>query len=561
MNIDSFYTYLEHPELLNQQTLEELNEINKRYPYFQASRILYLKNLHLLNDYRYADELKKVSIYAPSRQALYNLIHDDKIMEGNSPKHLEEMKVEDQEIVEEIAEIKAQETDALEIEEETEVAESQIPDEKPEQIQEEPIQDEIIQQVNEETQVIQETEPVIEAIEENKVPEVIPEIQTESEEVKEELIVEPVSVVVAEEMIQEPEIPEEKIVDEPVIDLPVVEEIKAEPEEIKIEANAIIEKKEEIVPKAEENKVESIADIILRKVAEIKESRKEPFKEYVYPVVEKKAEEKAVPVKEEIIVEEKIVSETEKQVEVNEQTEPEISPVVEKLNFEITENIPEIVAPISGDFVPELEKVVVDNIEEEEPEVQEELVQKVTVIEVIENEPEIPHEEPLVLSDLKLIELDETAQFEEIPQREKPVFNLPVYDVSLLLNEMADDYEEEVPEEIDSKSMSFSDWLNYMSNEKKPKKNKAKLPSLIDDFLEKQPKISIQNNTTNPQKSENQELENDVYISEPLADILSSQGHFDQAIAMYEKLALKYPEKFSYFADRILELKNRNSNQ
>lgn len=40
-------------------------------------------------------------------------------------------------------------------------------------------------------------------------------------------------------------------------------------------------------------------------------------------------------------------------------------------------------------------------------------------------------------------------------------------------------------------------------------------------------------------------------ISEPLADLLASQGHFDEAKKMYEQLMQKYPEKSSYFAAKI----------
>lgn len=549
MNIDSFFTYLEHPELLNQQTLSELNEINERYPYFQASRILYLKNLHLLNDYRYADELKKVSIYAPSRQTLYNLIHDDKIMKEFSLKDENELMETNQEAyLEEV-----QEKEIIK----TETQKEFVPEEVITENNTEQISKDIIEEVQSETIVVPETiiEPVTEftdlaetkQVEEKDIPEEISETPISADEatVKKELIPE--------------QLPEsESKVEENETILPL-EEVKTELVEIQEEVVSISEeKKEEKVTIVEENKTESIADIILRKVAEIKQSRKEPFKEYVHPVIEKKVEEKVVPVEEEMIVpEEKIVSEEEKPVEIVEPKEPEIIPVEEKLNFEITENIPEIVAPISEDYIPEEEKIIVDNVEPEEVKVPEELIKDKAVAQVDNTEPETENEEPLVLSDLKLIELDETTQFEEIPEREKPVFNIPVYDVSLLLNEMTDDYEEEVPEEINSKSMSFSDWLNYMSKEKKPKKIKAQLPDLIEDFLEKQPKISIQNDILQPPKSENQELENDVYISEPLADILNSQGHFDQAIAMYEKLALKYPEKFSYFADRILELKKK----
>ena len=40
-------------------------------------------------------------------------------------------------------------------------------------------------------------------------------------------------------------------------------------------------------------------------------------------------------------------------------------------------------------------------------------------------------------------------------------------------------------------------------------------------------------------------------ISEPLAEILASQGHLDDSKKMYEQLMVKYPEKSSYFAAKI----------
>lgn len=43
-------------------------------------------------------------------------------------------------------------------------------------------------------------------------------------------------------------------------------------------------------------------------------------------------------------------------------------------------------------------------------------------------------------------------------------------------------------------------------------------------------------------------------ISEPLAEILTSQGHLDDAKKMYEQLMLKYPEKSIYFAAKINSL-------
>ncbi len=46
-------------------------------------------------------------------------------------------------------------------------------------------------------------------------------------------------------------------------------------------------------------------------------------------------------------------------------------------------------------------------------------------------------------------------------------------------------------------------------------------------------------------------------ISEPLADLLASQGHYKEAEAMYKGLSLKYPEKSGFFAAKIKEISNK----
>ncbi len=52
-------------------------------------------------------------------------------------------------------------------------------------------------------------------------------------------------------------------------------------------------------------------------------------------------------------------------------------------------------------------------------------------------------------------------------------------------------------------------------------------------------------------------LEDDDIVSLSLAALLEGQGHYEKAIAMYEKLSLHYPEKSSFFAAKIEKLKQK----
>ncbi|MBX2985174.1 MAG: hypothetical protein LC109_11615 [Bacteroidia bacterium] len=127
---------------------------------------------------------------------------------------------------------------------------------------------------------------------------------------------------------------------------------------------------------------------------------------------------------------------------------------------------------------------------------------------------------------------------------------------------------------------SFSDWLNQFSKPIKDatesilttdstpttspppshseiKSNHSDSIALIDSFLKNQPSIS--HPKTDFFKAEKAaikslELDDDI-VTETLASIYVKQGHIPEAIWAYEKLKLKFPQKESYFAALIKELK------
>ncbi len=70
---ENIYQWIEHPELLNKESLYELRNLLGRYPYFQCIRLLYLKNLYLLGENEFEEELHKSSIYINERKVLYSM--------------------------------------------------------------------------------------------------------------------------------------------------------------------------------------------------------------------------------------------------------------------------------------------------------------------------------------------------------------------------------------------------------------------------------------------------------------------------------------------------------
>jgi tetratricopeptide (TPR) repeat protein len=80
MDAAKLYRLMDDAALLNKDTLPGLKQLVDDYPYFQTARMLYLKNLAVLNDLQFGAELKKTAIYIPDRKMLYMFIEDVRLI-------------------------------------------------------------------------------------------------------------------------------------------------------------------------------------------------------------------------------------------------------------------------------------------------------------------------------------------------------------------------------------------------------------------------------------------------------------------------------------------------
>lgn len=112
--------------------------------------------------------------------------------------------------------------------------------------------------------------------------------------------------------------------------------------------------------------------------------------------------------------------------------------------------------------------------------------------------------------------------------------------------------------------LSFSQWLQEVNKRVPAELPKTSLTgdTLIEQFIKEEPRIKVKKsgffNPVNMAKKSVQE--SDEFVTETLARIYAKQGSYHKAIRAYQKLSLKFPEKTTYFAALIEDLKRTPDN-
>ncbi|MHC5308993.1 tetratricopeptide repeat protein [Myroides sp. LJL116] len=157
---------------------------------------------------------------------------------------------------------------------------------------------------------------------------------------------------------------------------------------------------------------------------------------------------------------------------------------------------------------------------------------------------------------LKVIQLKPTStiddlieSFDRLSNNQKAAKQLEIEkNTSLPLKERLNSVEKEANIPLETQLLE--------TNEKINKAEKQKKQGLIDKFIETNPKIVP---TKKPSLTsiniEDSLVDNNSIMTETLAKIYLDQKKYQKAIQAYEILILKYPEKSSFFADQISDIK------
>ncbi|GAB4447222.1 MAG: hypothetical protein OHK0036_01250 [Bacteroidia bacterium] len=229
---------------------------------------------------------------------------------------------------------------------------------------------------------------------------------------------------------------------------------------------------------------------------------------------------------------------------------PNISENIEKKNThqEIENNSSQLKSVTNIDVQKEINKTIAESI-----------VQK----EILDIEPKIKEKAEEITSTTSVTQNIESNTEENFASNNSDNNNdndtaemLPFNSISQLLKQFSS-----CSTTTEQPTLSTSTNQNNTTENKQDKKEKIKQQQeIIDKILSNPPKSTKPIDTkfySAENKAKESLLETEDLVTETLAQIYASQGNIHKAIRAYEILSLKFPQKNTYFAAKIQELKNR----
>ncbi|WP_316634331.1 tetratricopeptide repeat protein [uncultured Flavobacterium sp.] len=509
MNVTDYTYLMNKPDAITEKQADALGSVLNEFPYFQSARALRLKGLYDQNSFKYNYALKVAAAHTTDRSVLFDFITSETFTSIQSEYYDQKLK--------DLLNITVFDSEIVLAEEKKKLAEVRI----------DPIEKSILDSIKEATTVTFEKPSIIE--------------EPKAEPVIEQSILDSFKEVTTITFEEPQKIEEIKI--EPVSELSILDSFK----EV---TTATFEEPQKI----EEIKTELLSE----------QSILDSFKEVTTATFEEpqKIEEfKVEPISESSILDsfkEVTTATFDEPIKVD---EPKVDPIVD----------PIIETPVKIATSTFFDETVDDEI----PEVQIDTIEK-PILNSIKEASTVVFEESKEIEEPKEVEVSETVKTaEENLEIGKPL-DFSVNEkhsfqewLQLARTEPIDRTEEapKAPEEVkqiektvESKTVESKAVVEVIDEEKKKK------AEIIDKFIETNPKISpikqVAINTT-VQFDINQE-DNSYLMTETLARVYLEQKKYTKAIQAYEILILKYPEKISFFADRISDIKilqqNNNNN-
>ncbi|OXB06201.1 tetratricopeptide repeat protein [Flavobacterium pectinovorum] len=555
MNVTDYTYLINKPDAITEKQTEALGNVLIEFPYFQSARALRLKGLFNQNSFKYNYALKVTAAHTADRSILFDFITSEtftSIQNDFYDKKLRDLlniNVLDSEVVspDEIKKSIEVRIDPIEqsiltsIKQATSnVFEDSI---KTEEKPEDSIEDANAITIEEKKSVVNEEivktediiikEDVLIAVEETE-PAVFEEVKTHDESIdstKEETIVIPVKETkhtFFEEVVDDEEIEDIKENFDPVIEKPV-------------------------------STIEEIAPVVFEESKKHTEIRIDPIEESIYNSIKEATTvvfEESKPAEKEaaaIIVDTPKITEQHKEiasvifeeVKITEEKPNEVIPTIPDQPTTVEESPKEVINFILEEpiFIEESKEIITDSIEES-------IIEKNILKTQFEETVKIA-EENLEIGKPLDFSVKEKHSFQEWLQLARPE---PIDRTNEIVQEDIKTVEENT-QKVERTPEPIKQTVPETEIVEDEKKKKAEL---IDKFIETNPKISpIKSDpiTLPPIQFNINQEDNSYLMTETLARVYLEQKKYTKAIQAYEILILKYPEKISFFADRISDIK------